>query len=403
MQRISALAFWLPLVVANTAWAADGGSKAAPAKPRSGIVIERGPTAAGPTSAPAAPRTPASQPATSRPTSQPTSQPATPTSAPAVAVDKPSWAPRLSATVKPASVALGDPVTVEIKLRFKKGVSVTLPVKLELGPFSELSRDERRAESGPKGHIPEVTQIFVLKLAAYRLGEQTLPPIEVNSLGPKGELYTLRTQAMPIAIKSVMPNEPDPKLKDVAPPVRVFQRTWWLLYLLIALAFAVVVALVTLVVYRRVLARRRAAQPPPPPTPPHIVARRRLAALDLEGLIAEEKYKTLYLELSEIIREYIGGRWGFDALEMTTWEIGEELQQHGVGSELRTRLQLYFNDCDLVKFARYRPEEDDARGAYGEAEQLVSQTQAGAPSPPAPAAAAPAAVESEQGESEGDA
>ncbi len=335
------------------------------------------PAASQPTSQPAASGAAASRPAGARPTSQPTEP----------NKKLPVWAPKLRATIKPAAAYVGDPITVTITTRYKKGVSVTLPLKLELGEFAELSRKESRQESGRQGHIPNVEHTFTLEVGAYKLGELELPPIEINALGPGGELVTLKTPALPIQIKTVMPNEPKPKLKEVEKPVRVYQRTYWLLYLLLVVGVIGITAIITLIVRRRIEQRRRAERPPPPPPPPHDVALRRLAGLDVEQYIADERFKDLYLELSEIVREYIGGRFGFDALEMTTTEINETLEKRHVSLALRQQLQTYFNDCDLVKFARFRPEDDDARSAAQEAGQLVRDTTAAWGLPPTPGAA----------------
>lgn len=286
----------------------------------------------------------------------------------------PDWAPKLTATIKPASANLGDPVQITIKLKHRKGVSVTLPLSLDLGKFSELSRKDASKELGAKGEMPVVERIFTVQVAAYELGEQTLPPIEVTALGPGGELVSLHTPAMPIQITSVMRNEPNAKLKGLEPPVTVFQRTWWLLYAIIAIAAVGLIVTATLLISRQLRARRERAKPPPPPIPPHLIALELLAKIDVEAFIAEEKYKELYLHLSEITREYAGGRWGFDAMEMTTTEISESMEIASVEQEIRQRFATYFNNCDLVKFAKYRPEADMARQAIKDAESLVRET-----------------------------
>lgn len=292
----------------------------------------------------------------------------------AVVGQRPAWAPQLRATVKPASAHVGDPIRVAITASYRHGVSVNLPVRLELGPFSELSRREESKTKGPEGHVPQVVQTFTLEVAAYQLGELTLPGIEVNVLGPGGELLTLHTSPVPIRISSVMANEPDPKLKQAEPPVQVFQRTWWLLYLLGGILAAAAIALITLLVYRRVQARKRAEKPPPPPIPAHVLAIERLDQLEVDELIARQAYKELYLQLSEIVREYIGRRWGFDALEMTTVEISGHLARREVHSQVCQRLREYFGECDLVKFAKVLPDDEDARGAVQGARSLVHDT-----------------------------
>ncbi len=316
----------------------------------------------------------------------------------------PAWAPKLSATVKPATVSVGDPVKVTINVRYGPRVAVNLPLKLELGKFSELSREEPAptpVKPGDKAGPRQRT--FVVKVAAYELGKLTLPSIEVTALGPGSEMVSLKTPSLPILVKSVMPNEPNPKLKELEPPVSVFMRTWWLLYTIFGVAGVGLIVALTLIISRRLRARREAAKPPPPPIPPHVTALERLAALDTEAHIAEETYKDLYLELSEIVREYVGGRWGFDALEMTTREINHALQSRFVDVALRQRLDAFFADSDLVKFARYKPNPEGARQARVEAERLVRDTcgQDEAPDSGPPEQQPPAPEVAEKDESRG--
>jgi hypothetical protein len=310
----------------------------------------------------------------------------------------PEWAPKLSATVKPAIAVIGDPIVVTITVRHRRGVSVNLPLQLELGKFNELSREDHSRELGAKskGQITDLERVFVVKIAAYELGELTLPPLEVTALGPGGELVSLTTEAMPIRVQGVLRNEPNPKPKGLEPPVSVWQRSWLVLYLMIALAAAGVIVVVTLLVSRHLRARREALRPPPPPIPAHVIALRRLEEIDVEAYIAAQRFKELYLLLSEILRQYVGSRWSFDGLEMTTTEIRETMAERLVSADLCGRFEAYFLDCDLVKFAKYQPEPPHARQAVNDALALVRSTAdltpIAAPAAPAPApgVAAPA-------------
>lgn len=287
---------------------------------------------------------------------------------------RPSWTPKLRATVKPALAHVGDPIEVRITVTHRQGVSVTLPLRLELGAFSELSRDETHRVIGPEGQLPLVEQSFKLRVAAYALGEHTIPPIELNALGPGGELVSLKTSPVPIRIGSVMANEPQPKLKPGEPPIRVFRRSYLLAWVLGAIALVALIVLLTLLIYKRAQARRHAERPPPPALPAHVLALERLDQLDVERLLREQNYKQLYLELSEIVREYIGRIWQLDALEMTTEEIALALRQRDVAEGLRERIERHFRGWDLVKFAKLQPDEADARAAVDSARAFVHDT-----------------------------
>ena len=50
-----------------------------------------------------------------------------------------------------------------------------------------------------------------------------MPAIEVTYLGPRGDVRTARTAPLTMKIDSLIANEPEPALKDAAPPVTVMR------------------------------------------------------------------------------------------------------------------------------------------------------------------------------------
>ena len=109
------------------------------------------------------------------------------------------WLPKLWATVTPTRVRLGEPIHVQLKVERRNDVSVNLPLRLELGPFVELSRQTDNSENtGQANAKGKVEEIFELSVAAYQLGEQTLPAISLTAVGPRGEIEEVTTQPLPI-------------------------------------------------------------------------------------------------------------------------------------------------------------------------------------------------------------
>ena len=261
---------------------------------------------------------------------------------------------------------------------------VNLPGTFDLGPFSLLGRDETREQNLGDGRI---RREFVLRVAAYEPGEVQLPPIDVTYLGPAGEVKTARTGAVAIKIASLIANEPEPALKDAATPVSVMEenrirsmsagRCWR----------RALGALITFFIVRK-LRSRRGERPGPPPRPAHEIALERLDRLGALGFLENADNRPFYFAVSEVIRDYLGGRYGFDSLEMTTDELIVELQasRRPRSGELHAR-----RDPGLA--VGLRPGEvregvaDRDRGAWRarERDPLVTATR---PAPVAPVAAA---------------
>ena len=100
----------------------------------------------------------------------------------------------------------------------------------------------------------------------------------------------------------------------------------------------------------------------------------RLDALKAGPLLEEASFKRFYFEVSEIIREYLGGRYGFDSLEMTTTELLATLRERPLSSVELSAVERFQSDCDLVKFAKYSPARPEAQECLEAAYRIVHAT-----------------------------
>jgi len=282
-------------------------------------------------------------------------------------------APTVAANVDRAEAHVGDQIRLGVVTVAKTGVPVNLPGTFDLGPFSLLGRGETSEQNLGDGRI---RREFVLKIAAYEPGELQLPPIDVTYLGPAGEVKTVRTGAVAIKIASLIANEPEPALKDAATPVSVMEENRLPLYIGGAVLAAGLGALITFFIVRK-LRGRRGERPGPPPRPAHEIALERLDRLGALGFLENADNRPFYFAVSEVIRDYLGGRYGFDSLEMTTDELIVELTRHAgreMASFMLGEIQGWLSACDLVKFAKISPTASEARGALESAIRIVTAT-----------------------------
>ena len=68
----------------------------------------------------------------------------------------------------------------------------------------------------------------------------------------------------------------------------------------------------------------------------------------------KEDVKSYYTELTDALRIYMQERFGFNAMEMTSDEIIDKLNEQQ-DKEWIDELRTLFNMSDLVKFAKYKP------------------------------------------------
>jgi hypothetical protein len=112
-----------------------------------------------------------------------------------------------------------------------------------------------------------------------------------------------------------------------------------------------------------------------PPVPAHLIAYEQMRRLVEDRLVEHGRIEEYYVRLSDICRHYLENRFNLRAPERTTEEFLVEVS----GTALLTGPQKglvrdFLGHCDLVKFARYGPDDREMREAFEAAKRLVDET-----------------------------
>jgi hypothetical protein len=213
-----------------------------------------------------------------------------------------------------------------------------------------------------------------------------LPPVPIAIARASGELLTLCTEPHGVVVEDPTASTPDAK-PHPNPAPRLQLEEWTLAkQLAIGAAIGAVVAALLAFLLIRWMKRPRPVPPPPPPRPPWEVAFEELFAVRYAGLASEGRFAEHYDRISDAVRKYLGGRYGFDGLETTTREMTSILKRiEPPVVELATAL-AFLDECDLVKFARITPSDEDCTRILDRAEYIVRVTlPREVVAPPAPA------------------
>lgn len=108
--------------------------------------------------------------------------------------------------------------------------------------------------------------------------------------------------------------------------------------------------------------------------PPYELAIARLETLRSKRLSEQGHDKEYYTELTEILRQYLEGRFGINALEMSSTQILKEIRSHNEASMSADQMKSVLEIADFVKFAKVRPLPDDNVKAFNAARQFVEDT-----------------------------
>ena len=156
-------------------------------------------------------------------------------------------------------------------------------------------------------------------------------------------------------------------LRDIKAPVEI--PNVWLWVAIGAAALVVVTLVIGLVLY---FALRKKEIPIVPPIPPHVRAKQKLQ----EALALIAQPKPFCILVSDTLRFYLEERFTFRAPERTTEEFLHELQATDrLLPDQKESLGEFLKQCDLVKFARYEPRENELRGLHDSAVRLVEETE----------------------------
>ena len=258
---------------------------------------------------------------------------------------------RLKSFIANRQVTIGDPLDYTVTFVSSGSYRLLLPEKEdELGQWTVRERVELPSKDAG-------SRTLKYTLTAFTTGETPIPEQVYKYVTDTGEEKEIKAPAIPVRVESVLARYGDAgDIRDIKPPVRIkpplSRYLWWL----IALA-AVCSALYYL--YRKYVSRKTAlpAAPAMPPEPPYAIAMRELEKLQVSGLISEGRIKEYYIALFDIVRTFLSGVYGIDTRERTSGEIYRQLRTALKDRKMLTALREFFEECDLVKFAKYRPDE----------------------------------------------
>ena len=155
-------------------------------------------------------------------------------------------------------------------------------------------------------------------------------------------------------------------IRDIKPPLEISSGPVWLWWGLAALAI-----LIAALLFWRWRVRQRSQIAFVPPVPAHVRARQKLD----EALALIAQPKPFVVAVSDTARTYLEERFDFRAPERTTEEFLRELSgTELLAKEQKESLGNFLASCDLVKFAKYEPGENELRGLHGSAVKLVEET-----------------------------
>ena len=252
---------------------------------------------------------------------------------------------------------IGQQTHVTVKATMKEGSEAVFPVfkpMQMITPGVEVLNSKEEGTKGKENGFVERTVVYTLTSFDDTL--YYLPPFKVNVDGKEYESKSLALKVLNVEVDTAHIDQffgP----KDVQD--NPFQWSEWSVLFWLSVLMLVISALgyylyVRLRDNKPIISAIRIVKK----LLPHQKAMKAIETIKAEKLVQSENQKEYYTKLTDTLRKYIEERYGFNAMEMTSSEIIERLEQALAADSqsaqtMQDELRHLFTTADLVKFAKY--------------------------------------------------
>ena len=210
-------------------------------------------------------------------------------------------------------------------------------------------------------------------LTGFDIGTHSIPSIEI---GYNDSIYLTNPAQLTIVSvavdtsKGIYDNKPIFEV-DYSLTQRVndwFKDNWyWVL-------IAILLILLIVLIFKLKNKPKEIIEVPVPKTPAHITALAILKRLEKNQAWLGEDKKIYYSEVTDVLRKYLEERFKILALEKTTIEIIKDLKYSDILSKDKFFLQEILRQADLVKFAKFKPADEDGAIVLNKSIEFVERT-----------------------------
>lgn len=210
-----------------------------------------------------------------------------------------------------------------------------------------------------------------LLITGFDSGVFMIPAFVFPVIPNSGTAYTVQTDSFPVLVATVAVDTTK-AFKPIKNIIYV-KATWldYVGYILGAIVFFIFFAFVIIYFIRN---RKVKVKPQGPKESLQDYALRLLSELDARQLWQKKQVKEYYVELTDIVRNYIETRFNTQALELTTDEILDKVQMVRELQPYHAILSDILHTADLAKFAKAEPLPQEHTDAMEKAKHFIDSS-----------------------------
>lgn len=208
-------------------------------------------------------------------------------------------------------------------------------------------------------------------LTTFTTGEVLIPEISFLFKDQNNKDTEIKTRPIKINVESVLQKYGNSgAIRDIKPPLNLRYPLYVYLLWLGAISLLIAAAAFWYSIYKK-RPIYLPGETPRPGRPPYEIAMEELIKLKDSDLVKEGRIKEFYIALAGIIRDFVSAVYSIETRDRTTSEMYSDLRGKEPDKKILTFIRDFFDGCDLVKFAKYRPDEKACAQDWESAKTIV--------------------------------
>ena len=272
--------------------------------------------------------------------------------------------------IKAYSAADKHKVYIGDKIHYKVILWVSGGVELQPPKFKDNLKDFSIRDFGviKRNFLVRHYIDYWYVLDTYTTGKLILPPATIKYKNKNALLWhSLKTKPINIEVESLLKGKEN-KIRDIKGPRGTSLPP------VLAVLIVISIIAISFIAYK-VFYQRKKSSAAVPLRSAYEIALAGLDALDKEDMAGGTGMKEYYSSLTNIIRYYIEGRFAIRAPRMTTEEFLFNLNSRKeLNAGQKKLLKEFLISADMVKFARYGPDDKEVENSFNIARKFIEQT-----------------------------
>lgn len=274
------------------------------------------------------------------------------------------FAQELSITLDKDTILIGDHINLDITIKNTENEKVLFPIFADsISTFDVINSYPIDTLSDGYNKRYSITQF---NEGNYQFGQ--IPTVVVRTNGVMDTLYsnTLNLIVKTIEVDTTQAIKTIKSVKSLPFPWKDFLKKWSIPILLLLILLG---ALLYYLAKRKKLFVKE--EKPKSMLDFYEEAIQKLEEIDKKKMWQNDQIKEYYFSISEVLRTYLEGRFGINAMESTTDEIKEDLF---LETSLKNKVTEILEQADLAKFAKFKPLNDENMSVMKKAKDFVRHT-----------------------------